>query len=36
VVVFDLDIGHTDPQQILPYGGTVRLDAVERRITVRY
>jgi muramoyltetrapeptide carboxypeptidase LdcA involved in peptidoglycan recycling len=36
VVVFDLDIGHTDPQQIIPYGGTVRVDAVERRITVRY
>ncbi|ASW53663.1 S66 peptidase family protein [Plantactinospora sp. KBS50] len=36
VVVFDLDIGHTDPQQILPYGGTVRVDAVERRIAVRY
>ncbi|HEX7746022.1 MAG TPA: S66 peptidase family protein [Micromonosporaceae bacterium] len=36
VVVFDVDIGHTDPQQIIPYGGTVRVDAVERRITVRY
>lgn len=36
VVVFDLDIGHTDPQQIIPYGGTVRVDAVERRIAVRY
>ncbi len=36
VVVFDLDIGHTDPQLILPYGGDVRVDAVERRISVRY
>jgi muramoyltetrapeptide carboxypeptidase LdcA involved in peptidoglycan recycling len=36
VIVFDLDIGHTDPQQIIPYGGTVRIDAIERRITVRY
>lgn len=36
VVVFDLDIGHTDPQLILPYGGTVRVDAVQRRISVRY
>jgi muramoyltetrapeptide carboxypeptidase LdcA involved in peptidoglycan recycling len=36
VAVFDLDIGHTDPQQILPYGGTVRVDAVDRRIAVRY
>jgi muramoyltetrapeptide carboxypeptidase LdcA involved in peptidoglycan recycling len=36
VVVFHLDIGHTDPQQIIPYGGTVRVDAIERRISVRY
>ncbi|NJP32675.1 S66 family peptidase [Micromonospora thermarum] len=36
VVVFDLDIGHTDPQLILPYGGDVRVDAVDRRISVRY
>jgi muramoyltetrapeptide carboxypeptidase LdcA involved in peptidoglycan recycling len=36
VVVFDLDIGHTDPQLILPYGGAVRVDAVQRRISVRY
>ncbi|MER7458330.1 S66 peptidase family protein [Micromonospora sp. NPDC126480] len=36
VVVFDLDIGHTDPQLILPYGGDVRVDAAQRRISVRY
>ncbi|MFC7544869.1 S66 peptidase family protein [Plantactinospora sp. GCM10030261] len=36
VLVFDLDIGHTDPQLILPYGGDVRVDAAERRISVRY
>lgn len=36
VVVFDLDIGHTDPQLILPYGGDVRVDGVQRRISVRY
>jgi len=36
VVVFDLDIGHTDPQQILPYGGEARVDAEARRISVRY
>jgi muramoyltetrapeptide carboxypeptidase LdcA involved in peptidoglycan recycling len=35
-VVFDLDTGHTDPQQILPYGGQVRVDAAARRIAVRY
>jgi muramoyltetrapeptide carboxypeptidase LdcA involved in peptidoglycan recycling len=36
VLVFDVDFGHTDPQLIIPYGGTVRVDAVERRISVRY
>lgn len=36
VVVFDLDVGHTDPQQILPYGGLVRVDAPQRRIAVHY
>ncbi|MFC7247271.1 S66 peptidase family protein [Catellatospora aurea] len=36
VLVFDLDIGHTDPQLILPVGGDVRVDAVEQRISVRY
>ncbi|SNS89310.1 Muramoyltetrapeptide carboxypeptidase LdcA (peptidoglycan recycling) [Asanoa hainanensis] len=36
VVVLDLDIGHTDPQQILPYGGEARVDATTRRISIRY
>ncbi|KIR65143.1 MULTISPECIES: S66 family peptidase [Micromonospora] len=36
VVVFDVDLGHTDPQQIVPYGGEVVVDAVEGRISVRY
>jgi len=36
VVVFDVDLGHTDPQLIIPYGGEVRVDAVGRRISVRY
>jgi muramoyltetrapeptide carboxypeptidase LdcA involved in peptidoglycan recycling len=36
MVVFDLDIGHTDPQVIVPYGGTVRVDGPGRRIHVRY
>ena len=36
VVVFDLDVGHTDPQQILPYGGEVRVDATAKRISVHY
>jgi muramoyltetrapeptide carboxypeptidase LdcA involved in peptidoglycan recycling len=36
VVVLDLDIGHTDPQLVLPYGGEARVDAETRRISVRY
>ncbi|WP_171171817.1 S66 peptidase family protein [Streptomyces sp. I05A-00742] len=36
VVVFDVDLGHTDPQQVIPYGGTVRVDGPARRITVTY
>ncbi|MFC6019494.1 S66 peptidase family protein [Plantactinospora solaniradicis] len=36
VLVFDLEIGHTDPQLIVPYGGEVRVDATAKRITVRY
>ena len=36
VLVLDLDIGHTDPQQVLPYGGEARVDAEARRISVRY
>lgn len=36
LIVFDVDLGHTDPQQVLPYGGEIRVDARERRITVTY
>ncbi len=36
MAVFDVDLGHTDPQQVIPYGGTVRVDGPGRRITVRY
>ncbi|AIR97779.1 peptidase [Streptomyces glaucescens] len=35
-VVFDVDFGHTDPQVVIPYGGTVRVDGPARRITVTY
>jgi muramoyltetrapeptide carboxypeptidase LdcA involved in peptidoglycan recycling len=31
-----LDVGHTDPQLIVPYGGQVRIDAPARTISVRY
>jgi muramoyltetrapeptide carboxypeptidase LdcA involved in peptidoglycan recycling len=36
VVVFDLDIGHTDPQLVLPIGGRARVDVARRRISVVY
>ncbi|RII18467.1 Microcin C7 self-immunity protein MccF [Streptomyces sp. YIM 130001] len=36
MAVFDVDLGHTDPQQVIPYGGTVRVDGPGRRITVTY
>lgn len=36
MVVFDVDLGHTDPQVVVPYGGTVRVDGPARRITVIY
>jgi muramoyltetrapeptide carboxypeptidase LdcA involved in peptidoglycan recycling len=35
-LVFGVDIGHTDPQLLIPYGGLVSLDPVERRIVVTY
>jgi muramoyltetrapeptide carboxypeptidase LdcA involved in peptidoglycan recycling len=35
-LVFNVDIGHTDPQLVVPYGGTVTVDAIIGRITVRY
>lgn len=36
VLVKGLDIGHTDPMQVLPYGGQVRIDPAAERITVTY
>ncbi len=36
MAVFDVDVGHTDPQLVIPYGGTVRVDGPARRITVTY
>ena len=36
MLVFDLEIGHTEPQVVLPYGGLIRVDGPARRITVRY
>lgn len=36
LTVFDVDLGHTDPQLVIPYGGTIRVDGFARRITVTY
>ncbi|AOS62115.1 hypothetical protein TL08_06455 [Actinoalloteichus hymeniacidonis] len=36
MVVFDVDLGHTDPQVVIPYGGTVRVDGPARSIVVTY
>ncbi len=36
LVVKGLDIGHTDPQLILPYGCQVRIDPAAEKITVVY
>lgn len=35
-IVLDVDFGHTDPQLVIPYGGIVRVDGPDRRITVTY
>ncbi|WP_225834602.1 S66 peptidase family protein [Streptomyces sp. NK08204] len=36
MAVFDVDFGHTDPQLVIPYGGSVSVDGPARRITVTY
>ncbi|MFI0904265.1 S66 peptidase family protein [Streptomyces sioyaensis] len=36
MAVFDVDLGHTDPQLVIPYGGLVRVDGPAQRITVTY
>jgi muramoyltetrapeptide carboxypeptidase LdcA involved in peptidoglycan recycling len=36
MAVFGVDIGHTDPQWILPYGGSMTIDGPARRITAHY
>lgn len=35
-IVFGVDFGHTDPQLVIPSGGQVTLDAVNRTIDVTY
>jgi muramoyltetrapeptide carboxypeptidase LdcA involved in peptidoglycan recycling len=34
--IFNLDIGHTDPQLILPNGGQIRIDGEQQEIYVRF
>lgn len=36
VLVLDVDLGHTDPQWTLPYGGRLTVDGAARRITAHY
>jgi len=34
--VFGLDIGHTDPQVIIPYGGQITVDRIREQVHVTY
>ncbi|MDP9817925.1 S66 family peptidase [Spirilliplanes yamanashiensis] len=36
MIVFDVDVGHTDPQWVLPYGGLVTVDGPARRVTAHW
>jgi len=36
MAVFDLDLGHTDPQLVLPYGGRVTVDGPARQVMAHY
>lgn len=36
MTVFDVDLGHTDPQLVIPVGGRIRVDGPARRIIVTY
>ncbi len=36
MLVFGVDIGHTDPQWVLPYGGDITVDGPGRRITAHF
>ena len=36
MIVFDVDLGHTDPQWVLPYGGRLTVDGPARRIVAHY
>ena len=34
--VFGLDFGHTDPQVVIPYGGSMTVDGISRTVQVTY
>ena len=34
MIVFDVDLGHTDPQVVIPVGGPVEIDGPDRATTV--
>jgi muramoyltetrapeptide carboxypeptidase LdcA involved in peptidoglycan recycling len=34
--VFGLDFGHTDPQIVIPHGGSMTVDGINRTVTVTY
>ncbi|WP_405486074.1 S66 peptidase family protein [Streptomyces sp. NBC_00096] len=36
MAVFDVDLGHTDPQVVIPVGGLIRVDGRARRVFVTY
>jgi muramoyltetrapeptide carboxypeptidase LdcA involved in peptidoglycan recycling len=36
MVVFNVDLGHTDPQWVLPYGGNLTVDGPGRTITAHF
>ncbi len=36
MTVFNMDFGHTDPQCVIPNGGWIKVDGVEKRIWLRY
>ncbi len=36
LIVFNLDFGHTDPQFIMPNGGRVKVDGINKKITLFY
>lgn len=35
-VVWGIELGHTDPQYIVPSGGEITIDAISREVIVAY